>query len=228
MVGERLSGEHQQRVRQEPTKTPATSCPATKPRHQWLQPAGITRVMNRRGRGNTKQNQDASGTSSMEGLSRLSGSLRDVKTAFPAGVSHALAASKRTNPDRPWTRQCPVQRQQAGAGTREHGKRSHELGEQGGVQTMVLGRLRAVTSEDSCAPPQVHGGCPCSNLPLWHGAQPAVDADIVRPISRTEPALPLDQAAQRKLRRTYPELEGARRCRRLVLDVRHRSCSTPS
>ena len=65
----------------------------------------------------------------------------------------------------------------------------------------------------------------CNGLPLWHGAQLAVDATIVSPVGRTgepragadtRPALALDQAAQHKRRQTYPELERARRCRLVV------------
>ena len=68
----------------------------------------------------------------------------------------------------------------------------------------------------------------CNGLPLWHGAQLAVDATIVSPVGRTgepragadaRPALALDQAAQRKRRHTYPELERARRCRLVVFGV---------
>ena len=68
----------------------------------------------------------------------------------------------------------------------------------------------------------------CNGLPLWHGAQLAVDAAIVSPVGRTgepragadaRPALALDQAAQRKRRHTYPELERARRCPLVVFGV---------
>ena len=68
----------------------------------------------------------------------------------------------------------------------------------------------------------------CNGLPLWHGAQLAVDATIVSPVGRTgepragadaRPVLSLDQAALRKRRHTYPELERARRCRLVVFGV---------
>ena len=68
----------------------------------------------------------------------------------------------------------------------------------------------------------------CNGLPLWHGAQLAVDATIVSPVGRTgepragadaRPALALDQAAQRKRRHTYPEFKRARRCRLVVFGV---------
>ena len=68
-------------------------------------------------------------------------------------------------------------------------------------------------------------------LPLWHSAQLAVDATIVSPVGRTgepragadaRPALALDQAAQRKRRHTYPELERARRCHLVVFRCRGR------
>ena len=67
----------------------------------------------------------------------------------------------------------------------------------------------------------------CNGL-LWHGAQLAVDATIVSPVTRAgearanadaRPGLALDQAAQRKRRHTYPELEQARRCRLVVFGV---------
>ena len=53
----------------------------------------------------------------------------------------------------------------------------------------------------------------CNGLPLWHGAQLAVDATIVSPVGRTgepragadvRPALALDQPARRKRHPTYP------------------------
>ena len=68
----------------------------------------------------------------------------------------------------------------------------------------------------------------CNGLPLRHGAQLAVDATIVSPVTRagearanadTRPGLAHDQTAQRKRRHTYPELERARRCRLVVFGV---------
>ena len=68
----------------------------------------------------------------------------------------------------------------------------------------------------------------CNGSPLWHGAQLAVDATVVSPVTRAgearanadaRPGLALDQAAQRKRRHIYPELEGARRCRLVVFGV---------
>ena len=66
-----------------------------------------------------------------------------------------------------------------------------------------------------------------NGLPIWHGAQIAVDATTVSPIRRDgqprpradrEPGLALNQAVDRK-RRTYPEFQQARRCRLVVVGV---------
>ena len=66
-----------------------------------------------------------------------------------------------------------------------------------------------------------------NGLSLWHGAQQAVDATIVSPVTRAGEAQPgadvhpgraVDGAAGRKCHQTYPELVRARRCRcRLVV-----------
>ena len=67
-----------------------------------------------------------------------------------------------------------------------------------------------------------------NGLPLWHGAQLALDATIVSPVTRsgdphpradTQPGWAVDNAARRKRRDTYPELTRARRCR-LALEGR--------
>ena len=59
-----------------------------------------------------------------------------------------------------------------------------------------------------------------NGLPLWHGAQLAVDATLVSPVSRdgrphpgteTQPGLAVRTAARRKRRQTYPELDSGRR-----------------
>ena len=61
----------------------------------------------------------------------------------------------------------------------------------------------------------------CNGLPLWHGAQLAVDATLVSPLTRdgqpqpaanAQPGIALARAEQRKRRHTYPELFRARRC----------------
>ena len=66
-----------------------------------------------------------------------------------------------------------------------------------------------------------------NGLPLWQGAQVAVDATIVSPVRRdgsarpgadSEPGLALAQALDRK-HRTYPELQRARRCKLVVFGV---------
>ena len=65
-----------------------------------------------------------------------------------------------------------------------------------------------------------------NGLPLWHGAQLAVDATLVSPVTRAgelqtradvEPGLAVSSAAERKRRCTYPELTRARRCRLVVV-----------
>ena len=66
-----------------------------------------------------------------------------------------------------------------------------------------------------------------NNLPIWQGAQIAVDTTIVSPLKRDgeprpqadrEPGLALRQAVDRKLR-AYPELRCARRCKLVVFGV---------
>ena len=66
-----------------------------------------------------------------------------------------------------------------------------------------------------------------NGLPLWQGAQVAVDATVVSPVRRDgqprpradqQPGLALAQAVDRK-DRTYPELRQARRCRLVVFGV---------
>ena len=65
-----------------------------------------------------------------------------------------------------------------------------------------------------------------NNLPLWHGAQLAVDTTLVCPVRRdgtarphgdTRPGVALDEAARHKRENTYPELLAAGRCRLVVL-----------
>ena len=67
-----------------------------------------------------------------------------------------------------------------------------------------------------------------NGLSLWHGAQQAVDATIVSPVTRVGDAQPgadvhpgraVDCAARRKRRQTYPEFVRARRCRLVVVGV---------
>ena len=57
----------------------------------------------------------------------------------------------------------------------------------------------------------------CNGLPLWQGAQLAVDATLVSPLSRdgteTQPGAAVRTAARRKRRQTYPELDRGRRYR---------------
>ena len=71
----------------------------------------------------------------------------------------------------------------------------------------------------------------CNGLPLWHGAQLAVDtvtppvsAPSLAPASRgpaadSQPGLALLQATRRKRRDTYPELSRSPRCRLVVFAV---------
>ena len=68
----------------------------------------------------------------------------------------------------------------------------------------------------------------CNGLPLWHGAQLAVDATLVSPLTRdgqpqptadAQPGVALARAARRKRRHTYPELFRARRCRLVVFGI---------
>ncbi len=65
-----------------------------------------------------------------------------------------------------------------------------------------------------------------NNLPLWHGAQLAVDTTLVCPVRRdgearlrgdSRPGVALEDAARKKREQTYPELLAARRCRLVVL-----------
>ena len=67
-----------------------------------------------------------------------------------------------------------------------------------------------------------------NGLPIWQGAQVAVDTTLVSPVTRAGDAQPhadrdpgtvLEQAAKRKRQRTYPELAVARRCKLVVLGV---------
>ena len=66
-----------------------------------------------------------------------------------------------------------------------------------------------------------------NGLPLWNGAQLAIDATLVSPLGRNGDARPraarhdgaaLDSARRRK-ERTYPELQASRRCRLVVLGL---------
>ena len=68
----------------------------------------------------------------------------------------------------------------------------------------------------------------CNGLNLWHGAQLAVDATLVSPVTReglpqagaaTHPGSALRNAARRKRRQTYPELDRSRRCRLVVFGL---------
>ena len=69
----------------------------------------------------------------------------------------------------------------------------------------------------------------CNGLPLWHGAQLAVDATLVSPLSRdgrphpgteTQPGAAVrTAAARRKHRQTYPEFDRGRRCRLVVFGL---------
>ena len=66
-----------------------------------------------------------------------------------------------------------------------------------------------------------------NGLPMWHGAQQAVDATIVSPVTRAGDAQPgadvhpgrAVDGARRKRHQTYPELVRARRCRLVVVGV---------
>ena len=68
----------------------------------------------------------------------------------------------------------------------------------------------------------------CNGPPSWHGARVAVFATIVSPIARNGtpkpradfvPGAVLRNAANRKRRQTYPELERSRRCHLVVFGV---------
>ena len=65
-----------------------------------------------------------------------------------------------------------------------------------------------------------------NGLPLWHGAQLAVDTTLVCPVRRdgrprrhgdSRPGVALQTAARKKREQTCPELLAARRCRLVVL-----------
>lgn len=65
-------------------------------------------------------------------------------------------------------------------------------------------------------------------LPLWHGAQLAVDATLVSPVGRdgaahphaaTTPATAITQATRRKRISVYPEFASQRRCRLVVVGL---------
>ena len=68
----------------------------------------------------------------------------------------------------------------------------------------------------------------CNGLPLWHGAQLAVDTTCVSPVTRSgeprqgadsRPGLARQLAARRKRRDTYPELSRSQRCHLVVFAV---------
>ena len=68
----------------------------------------------------------------------------------------------------------------------------------------------------------------CNGLPLWHGAQLAVDATLVSPLTRdgrphdgadARPGWAFRNAARREQRQTYPELGHCRRCRLVVFGL---------
>ena len=65
-------------------------------------------------------------------------------------------------------------------------------------------------------------------LPLWHGAQLAVDTTLVCPVSRdgrprrhgdSRPGVALETAARKKREQTCPELLAAGRCKLVVLGL---------
>ena len=62
-----------------------------------------------------------------------------------------------------------------------------------------------------------------NDLLLWHGPQLVLDATLVSPVIRVgakaQPRAVQQAAARRKRRDTYPELDGARRCRLVVVGV---------
>ncbi|OLP76330.1 132 kDa protein [Symbiodinium microadriaticum] len=115
----------------------------------------------------------------------------------------------------PW-RSAPAHADAAGASTRPVSFR--------------LGRYRSSTpSPASAAKPALERiEVVCNGLPLWHGAQLAVDATLVSPLmgdgspqpaADAQPGVSLARAAQRKRRHTYPELLRARRCRLVVFGL---------
>ena len=68
----------------------------------------------------------------------------------------------------------------------------------------------------------------CNGLPIWHGAQLAVDATLVSPVTRdgrphdgadNHPGWAVRNAARRKRRQTYPEIDRSRRCRLVVFGL---------
>ena len=68
----------------------------------------------------------------------------------------------------------------------------------------------------------------CNGLPLWHGAQLAVNTTCVSPVTPSgeprlgadsQPGLALQQATRRKCRDTYPELVRSPRCHLVVFAV---------
>ena len=68
----------------------------------------------------------------------------------------------------------------------------------------------------------------CNGLPLWHGAQLAVDATLVSPVTRdgrphdgadNHPGWAVRNAVRRKRRQTYPEIDRSRRCRLVVFGL---------
>ena len=89
----------------------------------------------------------------------------------------------------------------------------------GRVRTNVL--LRDMTNLP-CPPPDARAiEVLVSGVPLWHGAQIAIDATLVSPIHRngeprpraaSEPGVTLNQAARRKRTQTYPEFQSSTRC----------------
>ena len=67
-----------------------------------------------------------------------------------------------------------------------------------------------------------------NGLPLWQGAQAAVDTTFVSPLTRDggvrgaadrTPGTAAGEAAARKQRVTYPELANARRCKLVVIGL---------
>ena len=67
-----------------------------------------------------------------------------------------------------------------------------------------------------------------NDLPLWHGAQLAVDVTLVSPLGRTgqvrhasdaNPGAAILAASQRKREHTYPEFSGSRRCHLIILGL---------
>ena len=76
--------------------------------------------------------------------------------------------------------------------------------------------------------PSVNGSVRANGLPLYQGAQVAVDTTLVSPVSRDgtararadrEPGAAASDAARRKRQETYPELLAARRCKLVVVGL---------